>query len=188
MRGPRVVIRSATHADLPALNALERAAFSTHAISARQMRYLLKNPSAIFLVALRGGALAGDAIALVRRNPGGRLSGRVYSLVVDLAHRGQKIGPKLMAALMNALAQRGVGRVYLEVEQSNSGAIRLYEQLGFRTVKPLRHYYGRGNHGVHMRYDPGTDDIPMMAIVAAAAPRAKIDDSERGRQGEGETE
>jgi ribosomal-protein-alanine N-acetyltransferase len=153
MPAPRLVIRPAIRADLPALIALERAAFSTYAISPRQMRYLQQNPNAIFLVARRGGELAGDAIGLVRRNPSGRSSGRIYSLVVDPAHRGQKIGQKLMAATMKALAQRRVFRVYLEVEKSNGGAIRLYEQLGFRTVKPLHHYYGRGNHGVQMRHE-----------------------------------
>lgn len=156
MANARVVIRPATGPDLDAVYALERATFTTHAISARQMRYLQKSPSAIFLIARKGAELAGDAIGLIRRNRGGRLSGRIYSLVVDPAHRGQRIGQTLMAALMKALASRGVGRVYLEVEKANLGAISLYEQLGFQTIKPLRHYYGRGSHGVTMRYEAGS--------------------------------
>jgi ribosomal-protein-alanine N-acetyltransferase len=149
----RVLIRSATADDLDGAQQLERATFTSHAISPRQMRYLQRNPNAIFLIARSNGEFAGDAIALIRRHAGGRLSGRIYSVVVDPAHRGQSIGRKLMVALMKALSLRNVGRVYLEVAQSNVGAIGLYEQLGFRIIKSLRHYYGRGDHGVHMRYE-----------------------------------
>src|SRR6185437_1524805 len=141
-----IVIRPARAADLQAVQKLERATFTSHAISPRQMRYLQKAASAIFLIAQNKGELAGDAIALIRRHPGGRRSGRIYSLVVDPAHRGQNIGRKLMLALMKSLSRRDVSRVYLEVAQSNAGAIRLYEQLGFKVVKSLRHYYGRGDH------------------------------------------
>ncbi|HET6248656.1 MAG TPA: N-acetyltransferase [Tepidisphaeraceae bacterium] len=156
MSKPPVIICQAALADLAAVAALERATFTSHAISPRQMRYLQKSPAAIFLIARRFGELAGDAIALVRQHQGGRRSGRIYSLVVDPNHRGQKIGQKLMAALLRELARRGAKRIYLEVEESNHGAIRLYEQLGFKIVKPLHHYYGRGKHGVHMMKEEAT--------------------------------
>ena len=148
-----VVIRPASKADLPAIIALEQATFTSHAISRRQMRFLQQSANAIFLVAKSGEAVAGDAVALIRHHAGGRISGRIYSLVVDANFRGQKIGQKLMSALMKALEHRRVARVYLEVEDSNEGAIRLYQQLGFEIIKPLHHYYGRGKHGVHMRYE-----------------------------------
>jgi ribosomal protein S18 acetylase RimI-like enzyme len=61
-----------------------------------------------------------------------------------------------MLALMKSLSRHDVSRVYLEVAQSNAGAIRLYGQLGFQIIKSLHHYYGRGDHGVHMRYEFAT--------------------------------
>ena len=36
--------------------------------------------------------------------------------------------------MMNSFATRGVQRVFLEVRESNLGAIAFYERLGFRRV------------------------------------------------------
>ncbi|MDB5289955.1 MAG: N-acetyltransferase, partial [Phycisphaerales bacterium] len=138
--------------DLPAALALELATFSAHAISKRQMQYLQQRDSAVFLVAEKGGQVVGDGIALLR-NQKGRVSGRVYSLVVSDAHRGQRIGQKLLRAMLEELAKRGAGRVYLEVEQSNAAAIRLYEQNGFRRIGVLPDYYDDGQHAVHMMHE-----------------------------------
>lgn len=150
MSAPRITIRRATPGDLPAANALESATFTAHAISPRQMRYLQGSPRAIFLVALMKRQLVGDAIALVRANPTGSLSGRIYSVVVDPAHRGRKIGRKLTVALLRELDTLGVGRTTLEVDHANAAAIHLYEQLGFRTFGKRSHYYGRGRHAFKM--------------------------------------
>ncbi|MDB5353993.1 MAG: N-acetyltransferase [Phycisphaerales bacterium] len=147
-----ILIRSAQKGDLPAALALELATFSAHAISKRQMQYLQQRDSAVFLVAEKGGQVVGDGIALLR-NQKGRVSGRVYSLVVSDAHRGQRIGQKLLRAMLEELAKRGAGRVYLEVEQSNAAAIRLYEQNGFRRIGVLPDYYDDGQHAVHMMHE-----------------------------------
>ncbi|HWE96978.1 MAG TPA: GNAT family N-acetyltransferase [Tepidisphaeraceae bacterium] len=147
-----VHIRPARKADLPAALELELATFSAHAISKRQMHYLQQRDSAVFLVAEAGGRVVGDGIALLR-NQKGRVSGRIYSLVVSDAHRGQKIGEKLLCAMLEELTRRGASRVYLEVEETNAGAIRLYERNGFRRIGSLPHYYDEGQHAVHMMYE-----------------------------------
>ncbi|MDB5332829.1 MAG: hypothetical protein JWP03_3980 [Phycisphaerales bacterium] len=147
-----VHIRPARKADLPATLELELATFSAHAISKRQMQYLQQRDSAVFLVAETGGRVVGDGIALLR-NQKGRVSGRIYSLVVSDAHRGQKIGEKLLCAMLEELTRRGASRVYLEVEETNAGAIRLYERNGFRRIGSLPHYYDEGQHAVHMMYE-----------------------------------
>jgi ribosomal protein S18 acetylase RimI-like enzyme len=147
-----ILIRSAEKGDLPAALELELATFSAHAISKRQMQYLQQRDSAVFLVAEKGGRVVGDGIALVRNHKGG-VSGRVYSLVVSQEHRGQKIGQKLLRAMLDALSERGVGRVYLEVEQTNAAAIHLYERSGFRRIGVLPDYYDDGQHAVHMMYE-----------------------------------
>jgi ribosomal protein S18 acetylase RimI-like enzyme len=143
----------ATEADLPATDALERAHFTSHHITFRQFKYLQRNPRATFLVATKKGEIVGDAIALIRRGSATSPSGRIYSIVVDPAHRGEKIGQKLMARLLDGLKQRKVARVSLEVDKSNAGAIGLYERLGFRISSLLPHYYGRAKHGVRMTLD-----------------------------------
>ena len=153
MSASGIRIRAATDADLAAAERLEQQTFSTHAISPRQMRYLLHNPRAIFLVATSGRELLGDAIGLIRQQGDAR-SGRIYSVVVADTHRGKGIGRKLATALVSHLLRRGVRRIYLEVEQSNAGAIHLYESLGFHPIEVLPHYYRNGAHGLRMRYQP----------------------------------
>jgi ribosomal-protein-alanine N-acetyltransferase len=52
--------------------------------------------------------------------------------------------------MVDSLTDRGVRRVYLEVDDDNAAAIRLYERSGFRRVGTLPNYYGPGQGAVHM--------------------------------------
>ena len=131
---------------------MEHEGFAFYPLGRRQLRYHLNNPSAIFLVAESNGEIIGDAIGLVRHHPSG-VSGRVYSLVVDGAHRKQGIGGKLFAAIVGKLEVRGARRIFLEVSEKNPTAIRIYERFGFKTVGRLRDYYSRGQHAIHMMYE-----------------------------------
>jgi ribosomal protein S18 acetylase RimI-like enzyme len=55
--------------------------------------------------------------------------------------------------MVDQLNARGVTRIYLQVEQSNSKAIALYQRNGFRSIGKLPNYYGPGCDGVHMMLD-----------------------------------
>ncbi|MGH9563058.1 MAG: GNAT family N-acetyltransferase, partial [Terracidiphilus sp.] len=50
-------------------------------------------------------------------------------------HQRRGIGRVLMERAIEALRQRGYQSLSLTVTASNSGAVELYERLGFRTVK-----------------------------------------------------
>ncbi len=100
-------------------------------------------------MAEQDGRIVGEGIALVRQHKQS-VSGRVYSLAVDPASRGQGIGERLMREMVEQLRQRAVRRIYLEVEASNGAAIHLYERLGFGSIGTLPDYYGEGKAGVHM--------------------------------------
>lgn len=43
-----------------------------------------------------------------------------------------------------------MSRIYLEVEQSNATAVKLYEHQGFRRLGVLPDYYGPGRPGLRM--------------------------------------
>jgi [ribosomal protein S18]-alanine N-acetyltransferase len=150
----KITIRRAEARDLDRALAMEREGFAFYPLGRRQLRYHLKNANAVFLVAERGGEVVGDAIGLVRRH-GAAVSGRVYSLVVDGRQRKMGIGGKLFAAVVGELEKRGARRIYLEVAEKNSGAIRIYERFGFRRVGRLADYYARGEHAIHMVYGGG---------------------------------
>jgi ribosomal protein S18 acetylase RimI-like enzyme len=149
---PRTTIRAARKGDLDAAVALERANFHSESLTRRQLQYLQCRETSIFLVGEQRGRIVGDGIALIRQHRNG-LSGRIYSLVVRAQSRGQKIGQKLLKAMIDALIARGVKRIYLEVEQANAGAIRLYEQSGFRAIGVLPDYYDKGKPGLHMMHE-----------------------------------
>ena len=151
---PELVIRRARPEDMPAARELEVACFgegNPFCVSERQLKYLHRRPSVVFLVAEQGGRVVGDGIALVRQHRSGP-SGRVYSLAVDPGSRGQKIGRRVLGAMIDTLKARGVRRVYLEVEQENESAIALYQGFGFRQTRTLTDYYGPGRHAQHMLY------------------------------------
>ncbi len=149
----KISIRVAQERDLTVAFELERTNFSRYALSARQLRYHLRNEGAVFLVAERDGIVVGDGIGLIRKHRGG-VTGRVYSLVVNSAFRGEGIGGRLFEAVVRALEKRGSRRIYLEVAQGNRGAIRIYERFGFRQVGILCDYYARGEHAIHMMFEP----------------------------------
>jgi ribosomal-protein-alanine N-acetyltransferase len=148
-----VAIRPFRPQDLPRALEMERENFSHYPLSSRQLRYHAKNPNAVFLVAVRGGVVVGDVLGLIRRHPSG-VSGRVYSLVVDAAHRGGGIGARLFRSLVQKLKAGGARRIYLEVAQENHAAIALYERSGFRRLNVIKNYYARGDHAIHMLYEP----------------------------------
>jgi ribosomal protein S18 acetylase RimI-like enzyme len=148
-----LTIRAAHKDDLTATVDLEKACFSSDlSLKKRQLQYLQQRKSAVFLVAEQAGQVIGEGIALVRQHKSG-ISGRIYSLAVNEQHRGKKIGRQLLQAMVQALADRGVKRVYLEVEQSNTRAIALYEHAGFRSIGKLPNYYGPRLDGIHMMHD-----------------------------------
>jgi len=149
----QVLVRPATKDDLAATVELETACFASDlSLKKRQLQYLQQRSTAVFLVAESAGRVVGEGIALVRQHTGGR-SGRIYSLAVDQSRRGEGVGQRLLHAMLDELAARGVKRVYLEVEQSNAAAIALYQRHGFRSIGTLPDYYGDGRHAMHMMWE-----------------------------------
>jgi len=66
--------------------------------------------------------------------------GHIISIAVDPARRMTGIGKRLINACEN---QCRSGRLFVEVRESNVGAQRFYEKLGFRTTSRLAFYYGK---------------------------------------------
>ena len=69
--------------------------------------------------------------------------GEILNLGVAGAHRRRGLGRSLVQQVLAVLATRGVRVVYLEVRESNAGARRLYEALGFSEVARRARYYRR---------------------------------------------
>jgi hypothetical protein len=63
--------------------------------------------------------------------------GAVQNLGIVPDYRDQGLGSSLLLRALQGFRESGIDRVYLEVTAENEGAIRLYERLGFRTVKTV---------------------------------------------------
>jgi ribosomal protein S18 acetylase RimI-like enzyme len=144
-----IVVRPAAMEDLTPAMLLEEKCFDAYCLSRRQLKYLQRSPSAVFQVAEVGGTIVGEGIALIRHHKRS-LSGRLYSLAVHPDHRGHGIGNRLLQTTLAELVARGAKRIFLEVEEKNAAAVKLYERHGFRSIGILPDYYGPGRHGLHM--------------------------------------
>jgi ribosomal-protein-alanine N-acetyltransferase len=90
-------------------------------------------------------------IYVVRTAEAGVVGFCAFWLVFDEIHinnvamrpgfRGQGIGAALMERVFDRARALGAQRATLEVRESNTGARRFYERLGFRVEGTRRHYY-----------------------------------------------
>lgn len=134
-------IRPATAADLGALLALERAAFTSDHLSRRQYRQHLHSPTAAVLAAVDAGGLLGKAVVFFRHNSD---IARLYSIAVNARARARGVGEALLHAVAKESRTRGCTRLRLEVRQDNAGAMRLYERLGYRRFAARVGFYEDG--------------------------------------------
>ena len=147
-----VVIRRLGLNRLDDLLALEESSFSTDRISRRNLRNLLRSPSACCLGAYQDGNLVGSMVILFRRNT--RVA-RIYSIAVAPAARSMGIGRKMMLRAEREAKAHGCDRLRLEVRLDNTSAIRLYESLGFEDTQILPGYYEDGAVGMVYRKSLG---------------------------------
>jgi ribosomal-protein-alanine N-acetyltransferase len=65
----------------------------------------------------------------------------ILSIAVAETHRGRGLSHDLLMTHLGHLAGRGVRAVFLEVEENNQPARRLYERAGFAVVGRRERYY-----------------------------------------------
>lgn len=136
-----LTLRAATEADLDAIWAIESAVFGDEAWSRDLMREELTAELRCYL------ALVDAAGAIV--GYGGLLAvgseGDIQTIALSPAARGEGQGRRLMNALLDAAAERGVREVFLEVRADNPVARSLYASLGFEEIGVRPRYYQPDN-------------------------------------------
>jgi ribosomal-protein-alanine N-acetyltransferase len=65
----------------------------------------------------------------------------ILSIAVTESHRGRGLSNKLLLTHLGHLAGRGVRTVFLEVEENNRPARRLYDRAGFTVAGRRERYY-----------------------------------------------
>ena len=114
-------------------------------------------PGAVALMSERAGRPTGFVL--------GRLvadEAEVLNLAVREGYRRQGEGRALLEELLRQFAKSGVSRVFLEVRESNRGAIGFYERMEFRQAGRREGYY-RGPQEAALVYEknePSTWLVP----------------------------
>jgi ribosomal-protein-alanine N-acetyltransferase len=69
----------------------------------------------------------------------------ILSIAVAASHRGRGLSRNLLLTHLGHLAGRGVRTVFLEVEENNHPARKLYERAGFGIAGRRERYYQQAN-------------------------------------------
>jgi mycothiol synthase len=94
-----------------------------------------------FLLHEQAGRLVGFCWTKVHRDNDPML-GEIYEVAVDPDVQGQGLGRRLVLAGLDWLTARGIPTAMLYVDESNTGAVHLYEGLGFTVDHLDRAYVG----------------------------------------------
>jgi len=65
----------------------------------------------------------------------------IHGMRTVLTHRGRGLAARILGALADTATQRGLERVFLQVEEGNAAALALYARAGFATA--WRYHYWR---------------------------------------------
>ena len=130
------VIRRMRREDLDAIAAIEAATFARPWSRDSFRRELEENRVARYLVAELDGRVIGYAGAWIVMD-----ESHITNIAVEEGFRGQGIGKRLTAALLQYLSNLGASYATLEVRVSNERAIRMYQSLGFVSAGKRKRYY-----------------------------------------------
>ena len=143
--------RAAIQLDLPVLVSMERVLFADSPWSMGQFKEEFKGVpnSRYFLVATNeADQIVGYAAVLVVA-PGVEADVLTVAVLPEYARQG------IASHFMNELEKWSIGKqalaMMLEVGVENSGAIALYEKLGYQTIATRKNYYGQGLDAFVMR-------------------------------------
>jgi len=154
--------------DLPAVHAIERASFDSPWPADAYRSELETNRLAQYMV-----VRAADEIAAY----GGMWlmvdEAHIITFAVDPSWRRQRIGERLLLAMLDIAIDAGAREATLEVRLSNLPARRLYEKFGFRPVGLRPRYYSDNNEDALIMTTDQLRDPPMRERIARL--RAAID-------------
>jgi ribosomal-protein-alanine N-acetyltransferase len=126
--------------DLPAIQVIERAAFSAPWPANAYRTELETNKLAHYLVVRVGAEIAGFAGLWLMVD-----EAHITTFAIAPAWRRNHLGERLLVAILDIALDRQATEATLEVRLSNLPARRLYEKFGFRPVGVRPRYYSDNN-------------------------------------------
>ena len=134
-----VVIEPATLRDAPKLAQLHAASFHRGWGEAEFESMLVERNTLVHRLRM-GRKIIGFAVSRMAAD-----EAEILSVAVAASHRGRGLSRNLLLTHLGHLAGRGVRTVFLEVEENNQPARRLYERAGFGIAGRRERYYREAN-------------------------------------------
>ena len=113
------------------------------------------------LIAEQDGKVAGFAyVTLVSAKAGWRFT-REDTIYIDERFRGQRVGDRLLAALLDTVREMGVRLVIASITSTNEASIRLHAKYGFEVMGEMKnagYKFGQWMNTTYMQVDLGEPD------------------------------
>ena len=122
-----------------------------------------------------GGEMVGVIVCKSEYKDDGK-EGYIAMLTVKEGHRKVGIGRSLAKKAIARMVHGGCTSICLEAEQSNTGALKLYEKLGFAREERLTRYYLNGGDAFRLKLDVSRGSLLPTASNAQNA--SNVQDAE----------
>lgn len=142
----RISLKEFTLADMDAISAIEKVAFTIDAYSERTFADLFQKAGDTFLVAKTEQGIIGYIAASVVKQ-----EGYIASVGVLPDYRRIGIGQMLVEGVKKRLIEKDVEAITLHVRNTNEPAIRFYLKLGFVIQATVPKYYSDSAAAFYMK-------------------------------------
>ena len=132
---PAPAIEPAAARDAAALARLHGASFHRGWGEAEFAQMLRENNTLLHRLRI-GSRVVGFAVSRLAAD-----EAEILSVAIETSQRGRGLSRDLLHTHLGHLAGRGIRTVFLEVEENNQPARKLYERAGFATVGRRERYY-----------------------------------------------
>jgi ribosomal-protein-alanine N-acetyltransferase len=151
------VVREFRAEDAAAASEIFREARESASWSCQALLEFMPLPGAVALMSERAGRPTGFVLGRLLAD-----EAEVLNLAVREESRREGEGRALVEELLRRFAESGVSRVFLEVRESNRGAIGFYERMGFRQSGRREDYYREPREAalVYERTQESTSLVP----------------------------
>jgi ribosomal-protein-alanine N-acetyltransferase len=135
LSGGKPVIETATPRDAPRLAELHGVSFH-RGWGEGEFEHMLAEHNTLVHRLRLGRKIVGFAVSRMAAD-----EAEILSIAIDPSCRGRGLSRDLLLTHLGHLAGHGVRTIFLEVEENNQPARRLYEWAGFTTVGRRERYY-----------------------------------------------
>ena len=139
-------IRYATADDLDFLVKLEELSFveSRRFDEAAIKHSILSKHQNLYILSEDGVPCASATIHLYAK------SWRIYSIAVMPEYRKRHLGKALLSHIIDEAQAANVPQITLEADSADKNLLQWYESFGFRTLRKIKNFYGKGEHADKM--------------------------------------